>query len=171
MEALAKLCDRLLAYNNEFESVEELEKIVNTFNENINKEVSQAHNRVVNEVFEYEKEYLLPLPNQKIFSAYLSNRETRKVAKDSMISYKGNKYSVPVKYISFDLSIIEKDNNLYIYDSTNLVRCHTISNNSLNYNNEDIKDILASDLLRNSSEEKIEQFIEENLSQYDQLLY
>lgn len=171
VEALAKLCDRLLAYNNEFESVEELEKIVNTFNENINKEESQVHNRVVNEVFEYEKEYLLPLPNQKIFSTYLSNRETRKVAKDSMISYKGNKYSVPVKYISFDLSIIEKDNNLYIYDNTNLVRCHTISNNSLNYNNEDIKDILASDLLRNSSEEKIEQFIEENLSQYDQLLY
>lgn len=129
------------------------------------------HNRVVNEVFEYEKEYLVPLPNQKIFSTYLSNRETRKVAKDSMISYKGNKYSVSVKYISFDLSIIEKDNNLYIYDNTNLVRCHTISNNSLNYNNEDIKDILASDLLRNSSEEKIEQFIEENLSQYDQLLY
>ena len=170
MEALAKLCDRLLAYNNEFESVEDLEKIINTFNENINKEVSQAHNRVVNEVFEYEKEYLLPLPNQKIFSTYLSNCETRKVAKDSMISYKGNKYSVPVKYISFDLSVVEKDNSLYIYDNTNLVRCHTISNNSLNYNREDIKDILASDLLRNSTEEKIEQFIEENLSQYDKLL-
>lgn len=159
-----------MAYNNEFESVEDLEKIVNTFNENINEEISQSHNRVVNEVFEYEKEYLLPLPNQKIFSTYLSNRETRKVAKDSMISYKGNKYSVPVKYISFDLNIIEKDNNLYIYDNINLVRCHAISNNFLNYNTEDVRDILASDLLRNSNEEKIEQFIKENLSQYDQLL-
>lgn len=170
VEALAKLCDRLLAYNHEFETIEDLEKIVNTFNENINNEVSQSHNRVVNEVFEYEKEYLLPLPNNKIFSSYLSNRQTRKVAKDSMISYKNNKYSVPVKYIGFDLNVIEKDNSLYIYDNTNLIRCHQISNNPLNYNKDDVKDILVSDLLKNSTEEKIEAFIADNLSQYDNLL-
>jgi len=170
VEAFAKLCKRLLAYNNEFESVEDLEKIVNTFNLNINTETSQTHNRVVNEVFEYEKEYLLPLPNNKIFNAYLSNRQTRKVAKDSMISYKNNKYSVPVKYIGFDLNIIEKDNHLQIYDNINLVRCHEISNNPFNYNIDDVKDILASDLLRNSTEEKIEEFIEKNLSQYDKVL-
>lgn len=170
VEALAKLCDRLLAYNHEFETIEDLEKIVETFNENINKEVSQSHNRIVNEVFTYEKEYLLPLPNNKIFSSYLSNRQTRKVAKDSMISYKSNKYSVPVKYIDFDLNVIEKDNTLYIYDNTNLVRCHQISNNPLNYNREDVRDILVSDLLKDSTEEKIEEFISENLSQYDNLL-
>ena len=170
VEALAKLCDRLLAYNNEFETVEDLEKIVNTFNENINNEVSQSHNRVVNEVFEFEKEYLLPLANNKIFSTYISNRQTRKVAKDSMVSYKGNKYSVPVKYINFDLNIIEKDNSLYIYDNTKLIRCHQISNNPLNYNMDDVKEILLSDLLKNSTEEKVEAFIASNLSQYDNLL-
>lgn len=170
VEAFAKLCDRLLAYNNEFVTIEDLEQIVNTFNENINNETSQSHNRIVNEVFEYEKEYLLPLPNNKIFSAYLSNRQTRKVAKDSMISYKGNKYSVPVKYIGFDLNVIEKDNSLYIYDNTNFVRCHQILNNPLNYNKEDVKDILASDLLKGADDEKIEAFIANNLSQYDNLL-
>ena len=170
VEALAKLCDRLLVYNYEFESIEDLEKIVHTFNENINNEVSQSHNRIVNEVFTYEKEYLLPLPNNQIFSSYLSNRETRKVAKDSMISYKNNKYSVPVKYIGFDLNIIEKDNSLYIYDNINLIRCHQISNNPLNYNKDDVRDILVSDLLKDSTEEKIEVFIADNLSQYDKLL-
>ena len=170
VEAFAKLCDRLLAYNHEFETIEDLEKIVKTFNENINNEVSQSHNRIVNEVFAYEKEYLLSLPNNKIFSTYLSNRQTRKVAKDSMISYKNNKYSVPVKYIGSDLNVIEKDNSLYIYDNTNLVRCHQISNNPLNYNKEDVKDILASDLLKDSTEEKIDTFITENLRQYDNLL-
>ena len=170
VEALAKLCDRLLVYNNEFVTIEDLEQIVNTFNENINNETSQSHNRIVNEVFEYEKEYLLPLPNNKIFSSYLSNRQTRKVAKDSMISYKGNKYSVPVKYIGFDLNVIEKDNSLYIYDNTNLIRCHQILNNPLNYNKEDVKDILASDLLKGVDDEKIEAFIANNLSQYDNLL-
>ena len=159
VEALAKLCDRLLAYNHEFDSIEDLEQIVQKFN-----------NRIINEVFEYEKEYLLPLPNNKIFSSYLSNRQTRKVAKDSMISYKGNKYSVPVKFIGFDLNVFENDKYLYIYNNIELVRCHEISKNSVNYNKDDVKDILASDLLKGSSEEKIETFISDNLSQYDKLL-
>ena len=170
VEAFAKLTDRLLAYNNEFETIEDLEKIIENFNKSINKEVSQAHNRVVNEVFKYEKEYLLPLPSNKIFSSYLSNRQTRKVATDAMISFNGNKYSVPVKYIGFDLNVIEKDNSLYIYDNTILIRCHQISNNPLNYNTEDVKDILLSDLLKNSSQEKVDSFISNNLSQYDNFL-
>jgi len=170
VEALAKLCNRLLAYNHEFETIEDLENIVTKFIESINKEVSQSHNRIVNDVFAYEKEYLLPLPNNRIFSSYLSNHQTRKVAKDSMLSYKGNKYSVPVKYIDFELNVFEKDNSLYIYDNTNLVRCHPISNNPFNYNTNDVKDILASDLLKDSTQEKIEIFISENLNQYDNLL-
>ena len=170
MEAFAKLTDRLLAYNNEFTIVEDLEIIVDTFNKNINEEVSQSHNRIVNEVFEYEKEYLLPLPRNNILNSYLSNRQIRKVAHDSMISFKGNKYSVPVKYIGLDLNVLQKDNSLYIYDNTYLVRCHEVANNPFNYNIEDVKDILASDLLRNSSPQKIEEFIANNLSQYDNCL-
>lgn len=170
VEAFAKLTNRLFAYNHEFEVVEDLEKIIDNFNTNINNEVSQANNRIINEVFEYEKEYLLPLPNNKILSLYLSNRQTRKVAKDSMISFKGNKYSVPVKYIGFDLNVIEKDNSLYIYDNIDLIRCHPISNNPLNYNIEDVKDVLVSDLLKNSSQEKVETFISNNLTQYDNFL-
>lgn len=170
VEAFAKLTDRLLAYNNEFTIVEDLEIIVDTFNKNINEEVSQSHNRIVNEVFEYEKEYLLPLPRNNILNSYLSNRQIRKVAHDSMISFNGNKYSVPVKYIGLDLNVLQKDNSLYIYDNTYLVRCHEVANNPFNYNIEDVKDILASDLLRNSSPQKIEEFIANNLSQYDNCL-
>ena len=171
VEAFAKLTDRLLAYNNEFETIEDLENIIENFNSSINEEVSQAHNRVVNEVFKYEKEYLLPLPSNKVFSSYLSNRQTRKVNSDAMLSFKGNKYSVPVKYIGFDLNVIEKDNKLYIYDNINLIRCHLINqNNPFNYNSEDIKDVLVSDLLKGSTSEKVEEFIAKNLTQYDNFL-
>lgn len=171
VEVFAKLTDRLLAYNNEFETIEDLETIIEKFNKSINEEVSQAHNRVVNEVFEYEKEYLLPLPSNKIFSSYLSNRQTRKVTNEAMISFKGNKYSVPVKYIGFDLNVIEKDNMLCIYDNINLIRCHQIvTNNPFNYNTEDVKDILVSDLLKGSTPEQVDDFISNNLSQYDNLL-
>ena len=37
-------------------------------------------------------------------------------------------------------------------------------------NKEDVKDILASDLLKGADDEKIEAFIANNLSQYDNLL-
>ena len=55
VENLAKLCDRLKSYNNEFETLEDLINIVNRFNEECGKEKSQAHNKIVNEVFENEK--------------------------------------------------------------------------------------------------------------------
>ena len=55
VENLAKLCDRLKSYNNEFETLDDLINIVNKFNEECGNEKSQAHNKIVNEVFEDEK--------------------------------------------------------------------------------------------------------------------
>lgn len=170
VEAFAKLTNRLLAYNNEFNTVEDLEEIVTKFNININNEVSQSHNKIIDDVFKTEKEHLLPLPNNKVIAPYVSNRQTRKVAHDSMISFQGNRYSVPTKYIGYDLNIVSKDNKLYIYDITNLVYCHDISTSQFNYAKDHIKDILASDLLKGADDSKIEQFISDNLSQYDKLL-
>lgn len=70
VENLAKLCDRLLSYNNEFDTLDDLIKIVNKFNEEYGKEKSQAHNKIVNEVFEDEKKYLITLPNKNILERY-----------------------------------------------------------------------------------------------------
>ena len=55
VENLAKICDRLLSYNKEFETLEDLINIIKTFTEECGKERSQAHNKIVNEVFEEEK--------------------------------------------------------------------------------------------------------------------
>ena len=61
------------------------------------------------------------------------------------------------------LTYISKYYNSVIIDEISL-------NNPFNYNTEDIKDILVSDLLKNSSQEKVETFISNNLSQYDNFL-
>lgn len=121
---------------------------------------------------EKEKEYLTALPNDSILKSYFSTRQTRKVSHESMIVLDKVKYSVPVKYIGLDLSIEVKNSKLYIYDNIELVNCHEISTNPLNYKKEDLKDILASDLLRGATDEKIETFIEDNklLTNYDALL-
>ena len=168
VENLAKLCDRLLSYNNEFETLDDLIKIVNKFNEECGKEKSQAHNKIVNEVFEVEKKYLIPLPNKNILERYKQTVEYRKVTQDSMIVYRGNRYSVPTRFIGSYLGIRIIDNQVNIYDSTELIRCHMISDNNLNYNDEDKVEILKSDLLYGLSEEEIKNKIENtDLQVYD----
>lgn len=168
VENLAKLCDRLLAYNNEFDTLDDLIKIVNKFNEECEKEKSQSHNKIVNEVFEDEKKYLIPLPNKNILERYKQTIEYRKVTQDSMIVYRGNRYSVPTRFIGSYLGIRIIDNQVNIYDNTELIRCHMISGNNLNYNNEDKIEILKSDLLYGLSEEEIKKKIENtDLQVYD----
>ena len=168
VENLAKLCDRLLSYNNEFETLDDLIKIVNKFNEECGKERSQAHNKIVNEVFEDEKKYLIPLPNKNILERYKQTIEYRKVIQDSMIVYRGNRYSVPTRFIGSYLGIRIIDNQVNIYDNTELVRCHMVSDNNLNYNVEDKIEILKSDLLYGLSTEEIRNKIENtNLQIYD----
>ena len=168
VENLAKLCDRLLSYNNEFETLEDLVNIVNKFNEECGKEKSQAHNKIVNEVFEDEKKYLIPLPNKNILERYKQTIEYRKVTQDSMIVYRGNRYSVPTRFIGSYLGIRIIDNQVNIYDNTELVRCHMVSENNLNYNDEDKIEILKSDLLYGLSDEEIKNKIDNiDLQVYD----
>ena len=168
VENLAKLCDRLLSYNNEFETLEDLVNIVNKFNEECGKEKSQAHNKIVNEVFEDEKKYLIPLPNKNILERYKQTIEYRKVTQDSMIVYRGNRYSVPTRFIGSYLEIRIIDNQVNIYDNTELVRCHMVSENNLNYNDEDKIEILKSDLLYGLSDEEIKNKIDNtDLQVYD----
>ena len=128
---------------------------MNKFNEECGKEKSQAHNKIVNDVFENEKKYLMQLPNKNILEKYKQTIEYRKVTQDSMIVYRSNRYSVQTRFIRSYLGIRIIDNQVNIYDNTELVRCHMVSNNNLNYNSGDKIEILKSDLLYGLSEEEI----------------
>ena len=54
---------------------------MNKFNEECGKEKSQAHNKIVNDVFENEKKYLIPLPNKNILERYKQQLNTEKLHK------------------------------------------------------------------------------------------
>lgn len=85
-----------------------------------------------------------------------------------MVVYRGNRYSVPTQFIGSYLGIRIIDNQVNIYDNTDLIRCHMISNNNLNYNNEDKIEILKSDLLFGLNDEEIINKIENtDLQIYD----
>ena len=169
VESLAKLVDRLQVYNHEFETYEELEKIVKMFMNEINNEISQGTNMKPIERLKKETKYLLTLPNQDILNAYTTSPKEYKVSKESMITYKGKKYSVPTHLIGKSVSVIETDEYIHIYYTTNLVTKHKKSENFLNYHKEHIVDILKSDSLKGYTNDEIELFVKENLSMYDEL--
>ena len=169
VESLAKLVDRLQVYNHEFETYEELEKIVKMFMKEINNEISQGTNMKPIERLEKETKYLLPLPNQEVLNAYTTSPKEYKVSKESMITYKGQKYSVPTYLIGKSVSVKETDEYIHIYYITNLITKHKKSKKFLNYHKEHIVDILKSDALKGYKDNEIEEFVNNHLSDYDEL--
>ena len=169
VESLAKLVDRLQVYNHEFETYEELEKIIKMFMKEINNEISQGTNMKPIERLEKETKYLLPLPNQEVLNTYTTSPKENKVLKESMITYKGQKYSVPTYLIGKSVSVKETDEYIHIYYTTNLITKHKKSKKFLNYHKEHIVDILKSDALKGYKDNEIEEFVNNHLSDYDEL--
>ena len=169
VESLARLVDRLKVYNNEFETYEELEKIVKNFMKEINNEISQGTNMKPSERLKKETKYLMPLPNQDILNTYTTSPKEYKVSKESMITYKGQKYSVPTYLIGKSVSVVETDEYIHIYYTTNLITKHRKNEKFLNYHKEHIVDILKTDALRGYNDDEVETFVTEHLSDYDEL--
>jgi transposase len=169
-ESLAKLVGRLKAYNEEFDTFEDLEVITSTFMDEVNSEVSQATSEVPYERFKREQEYLRPLPNMRLLSSYVSHNKDYAVTKDSMIKYDGRRYSVPTHYIGKELNVVEADGEIRIYCSEELVSSFFRRDSALSYKKEHAREILASDALSHRSMAEIDDFIENNLSKMDMLL-
>lgn len=170
VETLAKLVGRLKAYNGEFDTFEDLEKIVDAFREEINSEISQGTNEKPFERFLSEKEYLNPLPCAEVLCDYFCREKTYKVYKDSMIKYGGKKYSVPTRLIGSSLTVGETDSEIHIYYDEDVVACHPKSDKLLNYKREHAVEILSSDALAGYDPETVEQYVENTLSKMDLIL-
>lgn len=171
VESLARLVNRLKAYNEEFETYEDLEKIVNAFNERINNEISQATVEKPVNRFKKEKEYLNPLPTMDMLLSYISRQKEYKVTKESMFRYKGKKYSVPTKYIGDKVNATESsDGNLYVYYNDDFIVCHPISDKPFNYKIGHMHEILKSDAFKNIKDDEIQDYILNNMSHYDLFL-
>lgn len=168
IENVAKVMDRLKVYNDELESLDDIIKRIKEFNIELNNEISQATNEKPTSLFKKEKEYLKPVINQNILDTY-KELQTRKVSKESMIEYKGNKYSLPTFYVGKIVEIDIKDNNLYIYYNKKYVKHHAISNKLYNYDKNDFIEILKSDVYKNKSYEELEKIAHSRLKAFDNL--
>ena len=167
VEALAKLMSRLEPYNNEFDSLEELEEIVRQVMLDINNDKSHATNEKPLTLLEKEKEYLLSIPNQDLINDYFTKPITRIITKESMITYMNNKYSLDPKYIGKTVYLEVSDTHLKIIYGKEIISTHKLSKKKLNYHKDDMVSILKSDAMRFKKDEEIEDFAKRQLELYD----
>lgn len=169
VESANKFVEWILPYDGEFQDENHIVDLIKKINLKVNQSPSQATNVPPILLFQKEKEYLLPLPNKQIIESYMNCNRQTKVHKDSLIHYKGNKYSVPPKYIGKTVILKEINKELQIYFNTDLISIHQLSNNKINYNKDDYTEILTS-TLNNKSIDDIESLAEANLKQFDAFL-
>ncbi len=110
----------------EFESFEDLQNRLKTFQTKVN----QRHHSVINTapeaMFENEKHALLSIPEQRYIG---TKEEVRKVTYDCLISYGGSRYSVPWMFAGKQVWIrISKGHKLEVYSQSNkLITTHRLS--------------------------------------------
>ena len=168
-ETANKFMNWLIPYNHEFEDEEELLKIIKHIKDTSNNEIHQTTNIPPILLFKKELEYLLPLPSNKIMLSYLVDIEKTKVYPDSLIYYKGKKYSVSPKYINQHVQVKQIDNTLYIYHNKELISTHMIDDKIINYVLEHYKEGLEISMPYKDKKD-IEKYATDNLKRLDSLL-
>lgn len=169
VEVRNKFMKWLIPYNYEFEKEEEIIEIIKKINIEVNNKINSTTQLKPILLYQKEKEYLSPLPKTQILEHYMNLTITVKVQNTMLISYKGNQYSVPKKYINKELKIKEIDNILYVYDNTELVVTHRINDKKINYKEEHyIEGLMRS--ISNKTTEEIEALAKRNLELFDQYM-
>lgn len=168
VESLAKLMDRLIIYNNEFDSFQDLLAIVEQFNEELNNEISQATNKTPRSLLGKEKEYLHKLPNDNVLSSYFDIPViNRIVSKEALVTYDNKRYSVNPQYVGQTVTLSVKNNILYIYSNKELIQAHPITGKKFNFSQENYLEIMKSNAFQDASPDEIQKIAENNLAIYD----
>ncbi len=132
VEAPMKYLDEIHAYQGKF-NLEELHQFVQQLCGRINQSFHQGTHKIPVFALKQEKNLLLPLPRKQIRDSYQINHTLVKVNASNMVPYKGNHYSVPAKYQGKTVGLQTYDDQLYVYDNTELLVQHPISQSALNY--------------------------------------
>lgn len=169
VEVRNKFMKWLIAYNHEFETEDDLKEIIKKINIEVNNLVNDTTSLKPILLYNKEKEYLKPLPQTRILEQYMNLSIAVKVHNTMLIDYKGHQYSVPKKYINKTLKVREIDNKLYVYDNTELIVTHDISNKKINYmENHYIEGLKGS--MTSNTDEQIEALAKKNLELFEQLI-
>ena len=135
-ETQNKIVDQMKNYNGKYIDLYHMHEILNTINEEDNKAISQATKFPRIFLFEKEKGDLLPLPITEIRRKYHLTLKEVIVSKESLVTYKSNKYSVPKMYIGRKVGLVVVRDKLHIYYNKKIITIHQITNKLLNIKDE-----------------------------------
>lgn len=168
VEVTAKLMNRLKVYSGDVTCFDDIRRIADDLNYEINSSVCQATGRKPFELLELEKPFLIKT-NLDILTGYFVDTVKRKVSAESMISYEGRKYSVPPQYIGKKVDISDTGSGFDISFNNHFVRHWEKSDKMMNFNHSDYIEIARRSSLKRLDEDEIKQIAERNLEIYDKL--
>ena len=168
VEVTAKLMNRLKVYSGDVTGFDDIKRIADDLNYEINSSVCQATGRKPFDLLELEKPFLIKT-NLDILTGYFVDTVKRKVSKESIISYEGRKYSVPPQYIGKKVDISDTGSGFDISFNNHFVRHWEKSDKMMNFNHSDYIEIARRSSLKRLDEDEIKQIAERNLEIYDKL--
>ena len=146
----------LKPYDGKLNSVDELINVIeNVITKQANSQVNQGTGLPPATLFAKEKEYLNPITNHNLMNEYLEDHSRQQVPSTLLIYHKGNRYSVPKKYIGKIVDIYQIGNEIYIYYNSILLAIHTITQNKINYDANHYKDALKDNVKDKNDIEKM----------------
>lgn len=95
VESTVGYVSRDFFYARKFSSLDDLNQKARKWCDEVNREVHETTKRIPAEVWEEERTHLIPLPEKK---PLLFKVQTAKVNKACLLSFEGNRYSVPKEY-------------------------------------------------------------------------
>ena len=166
VETINKFVEWLRVYEGEFETEDDLVRIIQRINDRVNTAVCQATNMPPILLFQKEKDMLQPLPSPRVIDSYREYDRTTKVQKDSLIVFRKGRYSVPPEYIGKTVHLKSFGDELKIYYENRCIAEHKISEKRINYDRSHYLELLRP-LVKTDD---LEAFAEQNLRQFDSFL-
>ena len=155
VESSNRFINWIKPYEGEFETEGDIIKIIQEIMRKANNQVNDTTGVPPLMLYEKEREYLKPLPNQQLMNEYKNDTISTTVSNSALIYYKGIRYSVSPEYVNKTVYLTQIGNQLYIYYNKNLIKEHTISEKKINYDEEDY--ILGlREIMHEADEEEIE---------------
>lgn len=146
----------LRPYDNELKSVDELIDVIeNIITRQANNQINQGTNIPPAILFAKEKEYLSPIGNHNLLNEHLNEHYRQTVPSTLLINIKGQRYSLPKRYIGKTVDIYPIEDKIYIYSNSTLIATHTITQNKINYEYLHYKEALSDNISDSSDIEKM----------------
>ena len=169
-ESANRFLARLLAYNGEVESVDDVIRAIKTIQNDANDKVNPETGMPPESLFQAkEKQAMGPLPNMSLLDSYFDGGMAHKVPNTMLVPFLGKQYSVPAEYIGKNVRVLRNSDTVEIYYNGILVSSHEYDEEKkINYTKEHYVQGLTMKMA--DKQDEMEKLAERNLALFGEKL-